>query len=69
MVLNFSTGEYGQAVYSSTSSQVAGQNGAIATTNPAVMQGGKRRSRRNKTNRKNKNRKNKSRRQRQRGGK
>ena len=81
MVLNFgSTGEYGKAVFGDTSSQHAGQNGAIAMNNPAGMQGGKRKNRRN-SNKKNKNKKggNKSQRQnkkqrqnkskRQRGGK
>ncbi len=65
MVLNFSsTGEYAQAVYGGTNSQVAGANGAIATTNPnsTVMQGGRRRSRKNQSRR---NQRNKS----QQGGK
>ena len=82
MVLNFgSTGEHGQAVYGGTNSQVAGANGAIATTNPnsvGPMQGGKRRSRKNKNQqggkrRQQSQRQNKKQRQnkskRQRGGK
>lgn len=60
MVLNFSsTGEYAEAVYSGTNSQVAGANGAIATTNPnstvGPMQGGRRRSRKNQSRRNQRN--------------
>ena len=66
MVLNFSsTGEYAQAVYGGTNSQVAGANGAIATTNPnsavGPMQGGRNQSRRNQS-RRNQSRRNQSRR-------
>ena len=61
MVLAFdSTGNFGKAVYGDASSQHAGQNGAIATSNPSTtMKGGRNRSRRQQ----------RSRRQRQRGGK
>ena len=84
MVLNFnSTGGYGQAVYGNTSSQHVNQaTGAIAQSNPLVMQGGRSRRNRNQNggrhNQRNnkrsqrnhrRSRRNNSRRQRQRGGK
>ena len=71
MVLNFnSTGGFGQAVYGNTSSQHAGQNGAIAQSNPS-MQGGRRNNRRSQRNnrRRNQNGGRRSRRNQQRGGK
>ena len=47
MVLAFnSTGDFAKAVYGDSSSQHAGTNGGIATTNPAGMAGGRRRRQR-----------------------
>ena len=53
MVLAFdSTGNFGKAVYGDASSQHAGQNGAISTSNPSTtMKGGRNRSRRNRSRR------------------
>ena len=72
MVLAFdSTGSFAKAVYGDASSQHAGQNGAIATSNPSSMKGGRRRSRRQQRSRKQQQsrRQQQSRKQRQRGGK
>jgi hypothetical protein len=71
MVLAFdSTGKFGEAVFGSTSSQHAGTNGAIASSNPSAtapvaMKGGRRRSQRQSRN---KQRRNKQSRKRQRAG-
>ena len=58
MVLAFdSTGNFGKAVYGDASSQHAGQNGAISTSNPSTtMKGGRNRSRRNSRRNQNGNR-------------
>jgi hypothetical protein len=64
MVLAFNSGgDYARTVYGDSNSQHAGANGAIATTPPSGMKGGKRnKSQRNNQKRGGKSQRNKSRR-------
>ena len=57
MVLAFdSTGSFAKAVYGDVSSQHAGTNGAIASSNPSTtMKGGRNTSRRNQNGNRNQN--------------
>ncbi len=75
MVLAFNNGgDFAKAVYGDSSSQHAGANGAIATTNPSAtapvaMSGGKRKRRSQRQNQRRSQRQNQRQSQRQNGGK
>jgi len=75
MVLAFNNGgDFAKAVYGDSSSQHAGANGAIATTNPSAtapvaMSGGKRKRRSQRQNQRQSQRQNQRQSQRQNGGK